>query len=176
MARLSLLLLGPLHVTLDGTPASGFGYNKVRALLAHLAVEANHAHHRDALVGLLWPNMPDKAARTNLRQALATLREALVDTEASTPFLLTTRDTVQLNPASDYATDVAAFEACLAECRSHPHRGPDRCRLCAARMEQAVASYRGDFLAQFSLPDSAPFEEWILLKRELLRQSALQML
>jgi predicted ATPase/DNA-binding SARP family transcriptional activator/Flp pilus assembly protein TadD len=176
MARLSLSLLGPLHVTLDGMPASGFGYNKVRALLAHLAVEADRAHHRDALVGLLWPDLPDKAARTNLRQALTTLREALGDATAATPFLLVTRETVQFNPQSSYDLDVLVLETCLAECRSHSHRGPDRCRPCAARMKEAVAHYRGDFLAQFSLPDSTQFEEWTLLKRERLRHGMLEML
>lgn len=176
MARLSLSLLGPPEVTLDGRPANGFGYNKVRALLNYLAVESGRAHPRDALVGLLWPDQPDKAARTNLRQALATLREALGDSTTSPPFLLPTRDTVQFNPASDHDLDVATFATCLAVCRSHPHRGADRCRACVARMEKAVALYRGDFLAHFSLPDSASFEEWILLKRERLRQGALEML
>jgi predicted ATPase/DNA-binding SARP family transcriptional activator len=176
MARLSISLLGPLHITLDGRPAGSFGYNKVRALLAYLAVEADRPHHRDTLVGLFWPDQPDKAARTNLRQALATLREALGDATSSPSFLLATRETVQFNSECDYDLDVAALETCLADCRSHQHRGLDRCRACAARMEQALARYRGDFLAQFSLPDSAPFEEWTLLKREQLRQAALEML
>ena len=43
-------------------------------------------------------------------------------------------------------------------------------------MEQAVALYRGDFLAQFSLSDSAAFEEWALLQRERLHQLALDAL
>lgn len=176
MARLSLSLLGPLHVTLDGRSVGGFSYNKVRALLAYLAVEADRAHHRDALVGLLWPDQPDQAARTNLRQALAKLREAIGDGAATPPFLLTTRDTVQFNPESDFELDVATFSASLAECQRHRHRGPEKCRHCAERLEGAIALCRGDFLAQFSLPDSAPFEEWALLKREQLRQRALEML
>ena len=176
MARLSLALLGPLHITLDGQPARGFSYNKVRALLAYLAVEADRAHHRDAVVGLFWPDQPDKAARTNLRQALATLREALGDASAAPPFLLTTRDTIQFNVESEYDLDVETLAACLPACLAHPHRGLDRCRPCAARMEQAIALYRGDFLAQFALSDSAPFEEWTLVKRERLRQAALEML
>ena len=60
MARLSLALLGPLQITLDGQPVSGFEYNKARALLAYLAVEADRPHHRDALVGLLWPDCPTR--------------------------------------------------------------------------------------------------------------------
>src|SRR3954464_500675 len=102
MARLSLSLLGPLRITLDGQPVSGIAYNKVRALLVFLAVAADRSHQRDALVGLLWPELPDTAAPTHLPQARATLREAIGDASALPPFLLITRDTIQLNPASDY--------------------------------------------------------------------------
>ena len=62
MARLSLSLLGPLQIALDGAPVSGFAYNKARALLIYLVIEADRAHQRDALVGLLWPDLPDTAA------------------------------------------------------------------------------------------------------------------
>jgi predicted ATPase/DNA-binding SARP family transcriptional activator len=176
MARLSLSVLGLLQITLDGQPVSGFVYNKARALLAYLAVEADRPHHRDALVGLLWPELPDRAARTNLRQALANLREAIGDATATPPFLLITRDTIQLNPASDYDLDVATFTALLTTCETHAHRRPERCRSCAARMEQAIALYRADFLAGFAMGDSAPFEEWQLLHRERLHQRALDAL
>jgi DNA-binding SARP family transcriptional activator len=176
MARLSLGLLGPLRITLDGQPVSGFVYTKARALLAYLAVDADCAHQRDALVGMLWPDLPDTAARTNLRQALANLREAIGDARATPPFLLITRDTIQLNPRSDYELDTAAFTALLAACETHPHRRLVRCRPCAARMEQAIALYRGDFLAGAILADSVPFEEWELLHREQLHQRALDAL
>jgi DNA-binding SARP family transcriptional activator len=136
-----------------------------RALLAYLVVEAERPHQRDELVGLLWPELPDTTARTNLHQALANLREAIGDARARPPFLLVTRDTIQLNPASDYELDVAAFTALLAACESHAHRQLERCRSCAARMEQAISLYRGDFLAGFSVGESAPFEEWQLRQR-----------
>src|SRR3954463_10870663 len=97
MSRLSLSLLGRLQITLNRQPVGGFAYNKARALLVYLAIEADRPHHRDALVGLLWPELPDTAARTNLRQALANLRETIGDATSTPPFLLITRDTIQLN-------------------------------------------------------------------------------
>ena len=47
MTRLTLALRGPLQVTLDGAPVSAFEYNKVRALLAYLVLEAAHPHRRE---------------------------------------------------------------------------------------------------------------------------------
>src|SRR5574337_741929 len=156
MARLSLSLLGPPKITLNGQPVSGFAYNKARALLIFLAVEADRPHSRDALVGLLWPDLPDSSARTNLRQALANLRDAVGDA-----FLIATRDSLQLNPHSDYELDAATFEALMSACQAHSHRHLDRCASCVKRLEQAVTLYRGDFLEGFSVNDSAPFEEWV---------------
>ncbi|HEU5098512.1 MAG TPA: winged helix-turn-helix domain-containing protein [Roseiflexaceae bacterium] len=166
MTRLSLALLGPLQILRDNQPVGGFTYNKARALLAYLVVEAGRPHPRDALAALLWPDMLDEAARHNLRQALTNLRAAIGDAGADPPFLLATRDTIQLNPASDYDLDVSSFTALLAACERHTHRHPARCRSCAARMERAISLFQGDFLAGFSIGDSAPFEEWQLRQRE----------
>ena len=97
MARLSLSLLGSFRATLDGDPVSGFASNKVRALLAYLAVEIAQSHARSFLAGLLWPDWPERSALTNLRGALANLRTAIGDREASPPYLLITRKTIQFN-------------------------------------------------------------------------------
>lgn len=134
------------------------------------------APYRDALVGLLWPDLPDPAARTNLRQALANLRDVIGDASTRPPILLITRDAIQLNPACDYDLDVSTFSAQLAACEGHIHRHMERCRSCAARLERAIALYRGDFLAGFSVGDSAPFEEWQLGRREQLHRRALDTL
>ena len=176
MTRLALALLGPVQIMLAGQPVGGITYNKARALPAYLAVEAGRSHQRDALAALLWPDMPDEAARHNLRQALANLRTAIGDASATPPFLHITRDSIQFNTGSDDDLDVAAFTALLAACAIHAHRRLERCRSCAARMEQALSLYHGDFLAGFSVGDSAPFEEWQLQQRERLHQQALDAL
>ncbi|MFB0538056.1 MAG: BTAD domain-containing putative transcriptional regulator, partial [Anaerolineae bacterium] len=168
MAHLSLSLLGPFRVTLAGEPVTSFESNKVRGLLAYLAVEADRPHHREVLAGLLWPDWPDRAARSNLRHALANLRKAIGDRHATPPFLLITRETIQFNTASDYWLDVTAFRA-LVEA--------DQAGLPAVRqLEEAVALYRGGFLEGLSLKDSPAFEDWSLLTRERLQRQALTVL
>jgi DNA-binding SARP family transcriptional activator len=56
--RLSIHLLGSFQVNLDGEPVTGFESDKVRALLAYLAVETGGPHRREKLAGLCWPELP----------------------------------------------------------------------------------------------------------------------
>ena len=88
MARLLVSLLGPFQVTLDGKPVIAFESAKVRALLAFLTAEADHAHSREALAELLWPERLPGAALANLRHALANLRKVISDATVQPPFLI----------------------------------------------------------------------------------------
>jgi predicted ATPase/DNA-binding SARP family transcriptional activator len=184
MIRLLLSVLGPLQATLDGQPVTGFESNKVRAMLAFLAVEAHRPHSRDALIGLLWPEQPNQVARNNLRQALANLRQAIGDRIKSPspggtvelPFLHVTHETIQFNLDSDYRLDVTVFTDLLTATEQHPHRHLATCKSCIQRLQQAIDLYRGDFLERFFVGDSPAFEEWILIKREELRRRALDTL
>lgn len=151
MAHLTLSLLGPFQVTLDRRPVTGFASDKVRALLAYLAVEADCPHRRQALAGLLWPEWPESTARTYLRNALSNLRQIIGDHHAEPPFLLITRETLQFNAASDHWLDVSAFTDQLAR---HSTDQPT-----VHQLEGAIALYRGPFLEGFSLKDSLAFED-----------------
>jgi predicted ATPase/DNA-binding SARP family transcriptional activator len=159
MAQSSVLLLGPFQVQQHGTTVTRFQADKVRALLAYLALEANRPHARSALAGLLWPEQPEERALPNLRQALVRLRHALADGEDP---LLLTRQTVQWREGAA-TVDVHDF---LRLARSSE----------VADLEQAAALYRGEFLAGFGLPECEAFEAWLLLTRERLGHQALDVL
>jgi DNA-binding SARP family transcriptional activator len=77
MPHLEIFLLRPFQVRLGGVEVTGMRSDKVRALLAYLAVEADQPHRREKLAGLLWPGYPEESARASLRRALADLRQAL---------------------------------------------------------------------------------------------------
>jgi predicted ATPase/DNA-binding SARP family transcriptional activator len=171
MPKLELSLLGRFQIALNGQPITAHLTAKTQALLVFLASEGHEPHRRDALAGLLWPAEPNEAARNSLRQALHQLSHALGDADPS--FLLTTPQTVQFNPACDYAVDVTEFTTVLQACETHRHRQRETCRACVARVQRAAALYHGDFLAEFFLKDSTAFEEWALVKREQLARSAL---
>jgi DNA-binding SARP family transcriptional activator/predicted ATPase len=183
VTRLKIRLLGPFRVALDGEPATGFESDKVRALLAYLAVTGDRSHRRETLAGLLWPEYPERSARASLRNALANLRTVIRDRarsqdrtrsqdrassgdhDSSPPFLHITPQTIQFNSDSDHWLDVAAFTNLLT--------GDEPT---SEALEAAVSLYRGPFLEGFSIPDSAAFEEWLLFKREQLSRQVLDAL
>jgi predicted ATPase/DNA-binding SARP family transcriptional activator/uncharacterized protein HemY len=177
MPTLSLSLLGPLQAALDGELVTGFATDKTQALLAYLAIEADHPHRRDALAGLLWPDQPQKKARHNLRQTLSYLRQALSeDNDCDAPFLLIKRETIQFNPDCSHLVDVSRFTALVEACNEHHHRRIEACLPCLRRLEEMGELYQGEFLEQFFLQDSETFEEWATLKREWLHREAVEAL
>jgi predicted ATPase/DNA-binding SARP family transcriptional activator len=170
MPKLSINLLGPVQIALDGQPLAGFPYSRSRVLLIYLALESAAPQRRDLLATLLWPNQSDAEARHSLRQALATLRREIADAQAEPPALQVTRETIQLNPAGGAELDVRTFERLLAPA---PSETPEQS---AQRLERALALYRGDLLEQFGLPDCPDLERWVGQRRERLRDCTLEAL
>jgi DNA-binding SARP family transcriptional activator len=171
--RLSLLLLGPYQATVGREPIAESRTKKIEALLAYLALDTNLAHRRENLVGLLFPEIPDEQARTNLRQTLTRLRRAIHDSEANPSFLSIGRESVQFNSASDHFVDASAFLSFLRGCAAHTGRRDGRCPQCMANAQRALDLYRGPFLDGFFLEDSAAFDDWLLSQRERLQEAAL---
>ncbi len=176
MPHLAINLLGSLQVQLDARPVAGLDALKARALLAYLVTETAHPQRREVLAARLWPDSPDDLARRSLSQALFTIRRALADETNDPPFILSTRDTIQFNPASRMTLDVQAFQARLSAVHAHDHATLTTCAGCLAQLETAVACYTGDFLQDINVPDSEPFEEWAVLRREALRRQLLDAL
>src|SRR5690348_4610581 len=98
MTRLELRLLGTLHVTRRDGAAAHFQSDKVRALLAYLATEADRPHARASLAALLWPDQRDQAALRNLSQTLVRLRDALGHTDDQPAPLRVTAQSIQWLP------------------------------------------------------------------------------
>jgi predicted ATPase/DNA-binding SARP family transcriptional activator/Tfp pilus assembly protein PilF len=156
MSQHSIILLGSFQVQRDGVIVTRFHGDKVRALLAYLAVEHDRPHARATLAGLFWPEQPDGPALRNLTQALVRLHAAL-----GGELLHATRQTVQWRAAAD--VDVAEFVELARSSET-------------TDLARAAALYRGEFLAGFGLPGCEAFEEWLLLTREQLQQRALAVL
>jgi DNA-binding SARP family transcriptional activator/Tfp pilus assembly protein PilF len=178
MDRLTIRLLGSFEPSLRSEPVSRFETDKDRALLAYLAVEDQRSHRREALAEMLWPGRPRGAARANLRHSLRNVRQVIGDRTPSgdrsrsgepdipPPFVLATRDTIQLNPEARIWVDTAAFLQLLEGNASNA--APT-----VSQLEGAVRLYRGPFLEDIAVADSPTFHEWVLLKREYFRHRAM---
>jgi DNA-binding SARP family transcriptional activator len=148
---LSLQLLGSPLLALDGRPLS-LPRRKSRALLYYLAAQRAPVT-RDHLLALLWPDHDRAAAQQILRTTLHGLRKALDGA------LLTPDDSLALAQSAD--VDIRRFEAALSPPATQPEL-----------LSNALALYRGDFLADFSVPDAEAFESWVATQRERYRQLA----
>ena len=174
MAQLTLSFLGHFQVTLAGKPITNFESDRVRVLLAYLATEADRPHRREQVASLLWPDQPEQTARSNLRHVLRKLHQALGKSDPDSPWLLTTRQTIQFNPTSNHKLDVTLFTSLLAICESHAHASLFECQDCIERLSRAAALYGGNFLAGLSLAGSEGLEEWVLVRQERFHRQALE--
>ncbi len=175
MGQLQLTCLGDFQIMLDGEPITAFQTDKVRAMLIYLLIE-EQAHQRSALAPFLWPGYSEESANNSLRQSLHRLRHLLRNAESNPPWLLITRQTVQVNPAAAIQIDAVRFTKLLADCATHQHAQLLTCQPCLARLRQAIDLYRGDFLRGFTVADSDPFEEWRCILQEQLHLQALDTL
>ncbi len=136
---LSIRLLGPLEVAVDGRPIM-VDTRKALAIVALVAAE-RRPFARDELAAMFWPESDDEAARGALRRTLSALRTAVGGVG-----IVTGRAQVALDQAASNV-DLEEFER-LAE-SSRP-----------SDLEAAAALARGPFLAGFALRDSPAFDDW----------------
>jgi DNA-binding SARP family transcriptional activator len=141
MPDIQMQFLGPPQIMCDGKIIT-VNTRKAIALGAYLAV-TNRRHNRDALIALLWPNLDQQRGRAALRTTLSVLKKAL-----GSAGLIVENELIGLD-LSVVTCDVAEFTACLADNISD-----------YTRLGQAAALYRDDFMAGFSLADSAAFDAW----------------
>jgi DNA-binding SARP family transcriptional activator len=158
---IELRALGAPSVRRAGTVLA-FDTRKALALLVYLAVE-EHAHTRDALAALLWPEGDPEHARGALRRTLSAVRKA-VGPEA----LEVNRSSVAITAL--VSNDVAAFENGLKKVRVHHPDGGAPCPECMEQLEDAVRLYRGRFLSGWGFRDAPGFEEWRFLQEESLQR------
>ena len=168
MSQLTIRLLGTPLIEVGGQPIV-VDTRKATALLAYLAVRQG-VHRREALAAFFWPDCSERKARGALRRTLSALRRGLGSAAES---LRSDHTSITLRRHVQVWIDVAHFERQLASCQAHGHRINEPCAACVEPLSEAVALYRGDFLAGFTLRDSEAFDEWQLFNSQHLRQQML---
>ncbi|MBL8132960.1 MAG: hypothetical protein JNL42_13960 [Anaerolineae bacterium] len=145
--RVRLIFFGTPLIVADDAPVR-FENRKAAALLAYLSA-LPQAHSREKLAALLWPDTD---------QALAALRTTLweIRKKIGADWLNITRQDITLTPDDDCWADVAAYSDLLRRAAASDLDRPTRITL----LQQAVDLVQDDFLAGFSLRDSAEFDDW----------------
>jgi predicted ATPase/DNA-binding SARP family transcriptional activator len=154
--KISAAFLGGFQVFRGSQPVVGFGYDKVRALFAYLAVEDCILFNRVLLAGLFWPEHSQEKAYHSLRQAVLRLRSTIQDDH---PLFFIHRKGIERNPLANFLTDVMQFESLI---RGYSIGEKKDITL----LESAVELYQGEFLKGLSLAGAEAFEEWLFNRRE----------
>jgi DNA-binding SARP family transcriptional activator len=172
-----LYLLGPPRFERDDQPVE-LTAAKAVAILGYLAAR-HEPQPRERLVGLLWAESSDDAARKNLRNALWSIRKSLGD-----EVLIAEADRLSLNDA--VWVDVRAFEEisdhgtsrAASDQRVSPwDKVPDRREWGASKnLQSAIPLFRGPLLDGLVLTEAREFELWLTGERERLAQSYLRVL
>ncbi|MGH7515776.1 MAG: AAA family ATPase [Gemmatimonadales bacterium] len=140
---------------MDGAPAPAeLVWRKNLALLIYLARSPRRTRTREHLIGLLWPEKPESAARHSLSVALAHLRrhggDAVLETDAGM---------VRLSDRL-VRLDVDHFEHLRS---TGDYRG-------------AAELVAGEFLEGMTLDTASDFEDWLAAERTLWRERAIEVL
>jgi pimeloyl-ACP methyl ester carboxylesterase len=124
-----------------------------------------------ALATLFWPEHDQRNALAALRRALYQLK-----VDAGEDMLEVTPHLVCLRPDIELWLDTQQFLDAAHLCAGHAHPPDAPLASCVATLDAAVKLYRDDFLAGFSLADSAAFDDWQFFAREGLRAEYLRIL
>ena len=109
MFQLEMFLFGTPRLKRQGEFIE-LSLRKASALLCYLVVTKGE-FSRDELATLLWPESDQSNARANLRRALYVVNKNL-----GKEILLTSGETIYLNPQVDTWMDVETFRRNIAEC------------------------------------------------------------
>ena len=147
--------LGPIELSVDGGPAPPeLLWRKHLALLVYLARSPRRGRSREHLMGLLWGDRTDAAARHSLSEALRVIRRY-----AGEGSVEVTVGQVRLGPTA-VQLDVDRLEELAA----------------AGEWKAASELVSGEFLEGFALAEASEFEDWLAAERELWARRGLEVL
>src|SRR6266571_3924908 len=112
MVKICIQLFGKFCVRRNEQILDGFDARKVQELFCYLLLHRDHAHSRETLASLLWPETTTALSKKNLRKTLWQLQSALGSQHESLSYrvLIVELEWIRLNPEADFWLDVSALE------------------------------------------------------------------
>jgi DNA-binding SARP family transcriptional activator len=151
---ISCQTLGPVGLSLQGAPAPAeLLWRKHLGLLVYLA-RSPRGRTREHLIGLLWAEKPEAAARHSLNEAIRVLRRYLGESNVDT-----TGGQVRLSDGV-VRLDVDRMEEFAAQ----------------GEWEAAARLIAGEFLEGFSIAGASEFENWLASERASIRRRSIEVL
>jgi DNA-binding SARP family transcriptional activator len=166
-------LLGIVQVEGAAEPIRDFASRKSLALLSYL-IRQNQPVSRSHLADLFWMDNSESRGRRNLSHELSLLSKKLPGCFQAD------YHTIQFQPTAAYWVDTLAFEALIKQSRGEFSTAfllsGVETDLLPEELAEAVALYRGDFMAGYYLDDAPEFERWLLREQELWRRRVTEVL
>jgi DNA-binding SARP family transcriptional activator len=151
-AFLQLNLLGGFELFYDEKPVDLAYSTRLQNLITYIILHRSAPVVRERLAFLFWPDTSESQSRTNLRNLIHQLRQAL-------PFismhLVFDNNILKWRDDTAFRVDIDAFRSCL---RAVPGQATAK-----EGLEEAVRLYKGDLFP-------ACYDDWILPAREELHQ------
>jgi DNA-binding SARP family transcriptional activator len=159
---LTVRLFGTPTFLLDNRSFSHLIAGRATALLAYLAV-TRQQQPRTLLADLLWENIGEQQARTNLRYLLSNLRKVVGD------YVVAQGESVAFNQDLPHWLDVTAFTTYMGAI------GPSTAATIEPEILQELLNlYAGEFLAGFQAEGAPIFDRWMLTQRRHLHDLLVQ--
>lgn len=150
---LKFRFIGKTEIEYAGEDITERVSGKSRALLAMLLTLGERGASRSRLMGYLWPESSESAARYNLRYNLWQLKKNF-DGEEEEPFIIVTRDKCRINEKRPYFCDFkAVLEGDIEELKD------------AESLEELAELFRGDFFEDCYYAGCEELNEMIIMQR-----------
>jgi len=159
---LTVSLLGSPTLQLENQTLSHLVTGRAAALLIYLAV-TRQPQSRTLLADLLWENLPEHQAKTNLRYRLSDLRKVVGD------YVIANGDTIAFNQELPHWVDVTTFTTYMTP-GATPLAPPNE----PSVLQDLLNLYTGEFLAGFQIEEAPVFERWMLSQRRHLQDMLVQ--
>ena len=158
---LTIQFLGGFKISNQGELLPGLTKPRGQSLFAYLLLNQAAPLARNHIAYAFWPNSTDKQARTNLRRELHQLRQTwhLIDDH-----LQGNTQTVHWQMPPNTRVDAVEFTSLIDQANQTPDVASRKTTL-----QNAIDLYQGDLLPGL-------YDDWLLAKREALRQSFIRAL
>jgi len=163
-ADYSVQVLGGLSIMNSEGELIEISSRKAEAIVVYILFSDKASVEREEIATLLWGEMSETRALTNLRVTLAAIKKQCRD------LLIISRRRISLNPDIVIESDRSKLEATIDTSLAN---GLDKKELSleqARAVSEKMTLYRGDFLQGFFIRKAIAFEDWAAYEREYLRR------